>query len=152
MGEKPLTVRVAQERGGVTVFDVINLKKLTDAKSAAAWIFKLYQNSKGKNPHYSNSVHLEFTDQFDQDQIQLVCDTFEMGKVYIMTASIEKDGKKTRFEYEPDLENSLRLLGESEDELKKVRDAVAKMKAAKKKNKAAEQGGAGQPATRSESK
>ena len=138
MGGMPVTVRIAKEQDSTPVYDVINLKKLGDAKSAAAWIYQLNRDTEGEDPHYSNSVHLEFSDQFDSDQVQLICDTFEMGKVYILTATIEKDGKKEEYHHEPDLENSLRLVGASEEILKKVRDGLKKQAIETEKNESAD--------------
>ena len=138
MGDVPLTVRIAKEQDSTLVYDVINLKKLGDAKSTAAWIYQLNRDTEGEEPHYSNSVHLEFSGQFDPDQVQLICDTFEMGKVYILTATIEKDGKKEEYHHEPDLENSLRLVGVSEEILKKVRDGLKKQAIEAEKNESAD--------------
>ncbi|NQY32153.1 MAG: hypothetical protein HRT56_03150 [Coraliomargarita sp.] len=122
-GEKPLTVRITQDQSKGTVFDIINLIDHQSAQSAAGWIYTLNTDSQGKDPHYSNSVYLEFIGPFEKEVVQWICDSFEMSKVYVLGVTIETNGKKEFFEHELDFENMIQLLDLPKSQKQNLLDA-----------------------------
>ena len=140
-GGRVFTIEVTKAKDSSLVFDVVNLKRLTTAEETAKWCFALHEENRDKalQYRYSNSVRFRFSGGFTRKEIQLICDTFEMQKVYIANATMEADGKKVPFEYKPDLVNTLRLMGVSEEEVKKLLEEAEKATQEERKTQPAQQ-------------
>lgn len=121
-----VVVEISKTKEGRDAFDVVNLANEENPVKAAQFVFRLYQDSQSKERRYSNTVHLRFSSGYETKEIKRIWSIFEMSKVYVITTTVEKDGKRVTLEKDigilDDLDAMLEIGGLSPEEEKNLRE------------------------------